>query len=48
MTSPPKPLKQYDSNFVQMLLWSGQFKIAKNMVICLLVWLSWQQKWENG
>ena len=39
-----KPLKQYDSNLVQMLLGLGQSKIAKIMVICLLVWLPWQQK----
>ena len=44
MTSPPKTLKQYDTYFVQMLLMKGQFKIAKIMVICLLVWLPWQQK----
>ena len=37
-------IKQNDSNLVQMLLWYGQFKIAKIMLICLLVWLSWQQK----
>ena len=30
MTSPPKPLKQYDSNFAKMLLGLGQFKIDKN------------------
>ena len=40
----PKPLKWYDSNLVQMLLGEGQVKIAKIMVICLLVWLPWQQK----
>ena len=39
MTTPSTPLKQYDSNLVQMLLGLGQFKIAKIMVICLLVWL---------
>ena len=39
MTTPPKPLKQYDSNFAHMLLGKGQFKTAKFMVICLLVWL---------
>ena len=39
-----KPLKQYDSNLVQKLLGKGQFKIAKIMVLCLLVWFSWQQK----
>ena len=44
MTIPSKPLKQYDSNFVEMLLGQGQSKIAKIMVICLLVWLPWQKK----
>ena len=44
MTAPPKPLNQYDSNLVQMLLGKGQFKTAKIMVICLFVWLPWQQK----
>ena len=44
MTSPPKPLRQYDSNFVQMLLRLGQFKIAKIMVICHLVWLHGNRK----
>ena len=44
MTIPSKPLKQYDSKLVQMLLGYGQFKIAKIMVLCLLVWLPWQQK----
>ena len=54
MTSLPKPSNQYESNFVQLLLGKGQFKLAKIMVICLLVWLPWQQKfpidlqWENG
>ena len=32
-----KSLKQYDSNLVQMLFGYGQFKIAKIVVICLLV-----------
>ena len=32
------------TNLVQMLLGQGQFKIAKIMVICPLVWLPWQQK----
>ena len=44
MTTPSKQLKQYDSNLVQMLLGLGQFKTAKIVVICLLVWLPWQQK----
>ena len=39
-----KPLRQYDSNLIQMLLGLGQFKMIKIMVICLLVWLLWQQK----
>ena len=43
MTTPSKPLKQYDSYLVQMLLGKGQFKIAKIVAICLLVWLPWQQ-----
>ena len=41
MTTPSKPLKQFDTYFVQML---GQFKIAKIVVICLLIWLLWQQQ----
>ena len=44
MTTPSKPLKQYDSYMVHMLFGYGQFKIVKIMVICLLVWLPWQQK----
>ena len=44
MTTPSKPLKQYDSNLVKMLLLLGQFKKAKIVVICLLIWLPWQQK----
>ena len=44
MTTPPKPLKQLDSNLVQMLLRIGQFKIARSLAVCLLVWLPWQQK----
>ena len=42
MTTPPKPLKQKDSDLVQML--NGQLKIAKSLPVCLLVWLPWQQK----
>ena len=44
MTTQSKPLKQYDSNLVQMLLEYGQSKIVKIMMICDLVWLPWQQK----
>ena len=31
-------------NLVRMLLWLRGLKIAKIMVIWLLVWLPWQQK----
>ena len=44
MTTPPKPLKLWDSNLVQILLGVGQFKIAKSLAVCILVWLPWQQK----
>ena len=44
MTIFPKPLKQLDSNLVQMLLGIGQFKIANSLAVCLVVWLLWQQK----
>ena len=37
-----KPLKQFHSNLVQMLF--GQFKQAKIVVICILVWLLREQK----
>ena len=53
MTTPSKPLKQKDSNLVQILPGIGQFKIAKRLAVCFLVWLPWQQKapidiMENG
>ena len=42
--STSKSLQQYYSNLAQKLLRLGQFKLAKIMVVCLLVWFTWQQK----